>query len=119
MYALLAPLVLAGVVSAADRPQITLPPQLDLAVNLASPDACSTIANQGLVCLQDFGGSEEDLLTADVDELLSCACCSGSVNLASDYSACSTYLTDELPSFTSEADGEWMMLLYVLSWILY
>lgn len=107
MYSLLTPLVVAGVASAAQRPEITMPPILALAnVNIASPNACSSVADQALVCLDQFGGEEDDLLNADTDELMACACCVGSDNLASAYSACSTYITDTLPSLTAEADRE-------------
>lgn len=106
MYSVWAPLLVAGVVSAAQRPEITLPPSLRLPmVNVANVGACSIVAERALDCFTDFGGSEEDLFNADVDELLACACCDGTDNLASAYSACSTYMTDEMPSLSTDADA--------------
>lgn len=108
MISLVVPLIVAGVASAAQRPEITLPPTLKLpVVNVANIDACSSVDSQALICLEQFGGSEDDLLNADVDELVGCACCAGSNNLANAYSDCSTYITDNMPSLKTDADGEW------------
>lgn len=96
---------LAIVAGSASAQQITMPPTLNLgsvnmgAVNLADASACSSVVDAAFDCLN------QDIMNAPADEVLACACCAGSNNLYSAYSACSEYLEEEMPSFTSEASG--------------
>lgn len=109
MYSSLVSLALVAGASAqriALPPTVTLPPSINLAVADANDAAaCSTIVEVVPYCLAEFGGADAFLTAAD-DEILACACCTGSTNIASAYSACSTYLVDALPGFETEADGE-------------
>jgi hypothetical protein len=96
---------LAVMAGAASAQQITMPPTLNLgsvvmgAVNVQDGDACSSVIDAAAECIGI------DIVDTPPDELLACACCAGRNNLYSAYSACSVWLEEEMPSFTSEADG--------------
>lgn len=101
MYTTVLSLLLAGTATA----QITVPPYLNNEINLANDmDACMSAGNQVLNCADQVGGFD-NLLGADPDELLACACCADGSALAPAYSSCYEYLSDEGAGLTDYARG--------------
>jgi hypothetical protein len=105
MNKLLLPLVAVG---GAAAQAITALPQLNnaavfAAVNTNDPEyELCTLANNYLeLCISSLGGNE-GLATASPDELLGCACCISSTALSEAFSTCSSYLSAEEPTLSSE-----------------
>lgn len=107
MQTTLLSLVAAGSVVAAQ--QITgLPklPDVVAAVDPSDPEytACSLAGLIVESCVSALGGSQ-GLATADANELIDCACCVEGTAIATAYSICSDYLSEEAPSYSSEYEG--------------
>ena len=90
--------------------QVTLPPNLNQAVNIAADlDACETAATRLLNCADEAGGLD-GLLNAAPDEVLSCACCSSRAPVSRAYLSCSDYLSEEFPMATTDYEGKLSLL---------
>merc|ERR1712000_682614 len=85
--------------------QVTLPPNLNNAINVAADlDACATAATHLLDCADEAGGLDA-LMTVAPQELFGCACCSSQIPLANAYSSCSNHLSEEYPLATTDYEA--------------
>ena len=103
-------LLMAGGASA----QITAIPRLGNGVFVAANadfDACSTVFDLLAGCASSFGGIDA-IATANPDDLMQCACCDSSNLVADVYGECSSYIVDEMPAMSTDADRRFRELPY-------
>lgn len=106
MQAALISLVAAGSVAAQHLTFLPAIPAVVAAVDPSDPEytVCSAANALLEVCISSIGGSDA-VQTADPTELVNCACCDSNTALAPAYSVCSSYLSEEAPSYSSEYSG--------------
>ncbi|KAF7559835.1 hypothetical protein G7046_g4333 [Stylonectria norvegica] len=84
---------------------VTLPAQalVVAAIDPADPQytVCSAANELLSYCVSSIGGTDA-VLTADPTAILNCACCAEETALSPLFSVCSTYLSDEAPSYSTQ-----------------
>lgn len=76
------------------------------AVNNAAEDDISYCLDAEAVLLEcaDSWGGPDEILNQDPEDVINCACCDGATPIYSDYASCASYMEEEMPAFTEEAD---------------
>ena len=106
-------LALSLLASSASAQQITDAPKalfnqaFKVAALDANDDGYQECIDAGMVLLNcgDEWGGPDQIANIAPTELLGCACCDSGTSVWPGYSSCSSYMTAEMPGFSSEAGG--------------